>query len=458
MTAERKDDLLRVLMLAFAALRAVNYFYVSTALHLVSAAIILTVIGLSVPRLKGKTGLVIAVMAAIGVLLMIVSGASPKQWLAALLKNGNLVMLLTLAPMLSRPFFYEDYQGELKVLAKARMRDLVSFLLLLTLSSHMLGVLVSIGAVIIVYDLLHPFGELYKAEMPFVTTITRGYSSSGFWSPAWASAIVYSQFPDVKWTRVIPVAILFTVLFNGISLGSFAIMAKRDPGRWPRLEPEEGVRPDRRKLWTMLALFAGMIGSIVLVESLTGWDLMLCVPVAALLFPLAAAAVQNKWPAYREGVGTYYEKNLMKIPMQAALYATAGFLGKALELSGIGDAVARLIPSAFIQYPPLMVLSLIVLMTIPGFFGIHPVATGSAMVATLIPSSLGLTNYTFALTILYGWIMAVMLNPLSAQTLILSGESGRSNLDVSIRSNWLFCLVCTILFSLLIPLFGGLLG
>ena len=207
-----------------------------------------------------------------------------------------------------------------------------------------------------------------------------------------------------------------------------------------------------------LALFAGMIGSIVLVESLTGWDLMLCVPVAALLFPLAAAAVQNKWPAYREGVGTYYEKNLMKIPMQAALYATAGFLGKALELSGIGDAVARLIPSAFIQYPPLMVLSLIVLMTIPGFFGIHPVATGSAMVATLIPSSLGLTNYTFALTILYGWIMAVMLNPLSAQTLILSGESGRSNLDVSIRSNWLFCLVCTILFSLLIPLFGGLLG
>ena len=91
-------------------------------------------------------------------------------------------------------------------------------------------------------------------------------------------------------------------------------------------------------------------------------------------------------------------------------------------------------------------------------FGIHPVATGSAMVATLIPSSLGLTNYTFALTILYGWIMAVMLNPLSAQTLILSGESGRSNLDVSIRSNWLFCLVCTILFSLLIPLFGGLLG
>ena len=51
MTAERKDDLLRVLMLAFAALRAVNYFYVSTALQLVSAAVVLTVIALSLPKL-----------------------------------------------------------------------------------------------------------------------------------------------------------------------------------------------------------------------------------------------------------------------------------------------------------------------------------------------------------------------------------------------------------------------
>lgn len=454
----RTDTLLRLLMLTFALLRIVNYFYESFPLQVLSCLIMLTVMAVSLKKVGRMTGRVILVMFLIGIAMMVVSGATLRQWVAALLKNGNLVMLLTMAPMLSAPFFYEDYQSELKTLAQVKMQNLLSFLVLLTISGHLLGVLVSIGAVIIVYDLLNPFGKLYKAEKEFVTTITRGYSSSGFWSPGWACVIVYSAYPDVEWIRVVPVAILFALIFNGISLGGLAVKIHRNPDRYPRLTPPEGTSVNTGKIVTMLVLFLGMIGTIILIDAVTDWDLMLVVPAAALIFPLIAATVQDKWPAYRRGMENYYDKSLMKVPAQVALYAAAGFLGKAMEVSGVGAQIPKLLPAAFTNDPALMVAALVVMMVIPALAGIHPVAMGTAMVASLTPSALGLTNYTFCLAIIFGWIMAVMISPFSSQTLILAGETGRSNWDISVKTNWLFCLVCTAVFSILISVIGPIMG
>ena len=452
------NDALRISMLVFALLRAINFFYVSVPLQAVSACIMLAVMIVSLPKLNKMTRNVILVMLGIGVVLMAVSGATAKQWLIALLKNGNLVMLLTMAPLLSAPFFYEDYQSELKTLAQVKMQNLIPFLVLLSIASHFLGILVSIGAVIIVYDLLHPFGKLYNAENEFVTTITRSYSSSGFWSPAWASVIVYSAYPNVHWIKVVPVAILFAVIFNAVSIGSFAFKVRKNPERYPRLTPPEGAKVNTKKIVTMIVLFLGMIGTIIFIDAVTDWDLMLVVPAAAITFPLIAALVQNKWPAYGRGIGNYYNKSLMKIPMQVALYAAAGFLGKAMDISGVGALIPKLLPAAFTSFPPLMIISIVLMMVLPALVGIHPVATGTAMVAALVPSALGLTDYTFCLAILFGWIMGVMISPFSSQTLILAGDTGRSNLDISIGSNWKFCLFCTVLFAFLISWIGPMMG
>ena len=98
-----------------------------------------------------------------------------------------------------------------------------------------------------------------------------------------------------------------------------------------------------KKIVTMLVLFLGMIGTIILISVVTDWDLMLVVPVAALVFPLAAALMQSKLPAYKRGLTNYYNKSLMKLPGQVALYAAAGFLGKAMEVSGVGAQIPKLL-------------------------------------------------------------------------------------------------------------------
>ncbi|HCP15165.1 MAG TPA: hypothetical protein DIT32_05265 [Peptococcaceae bacterium] len=455
--ANRLKTYLQILVILFAVLRLGNYFIQLLPLQILSCAIMLLVIVYSLPKMDALTRRVILAMFLIGGVLLVISGASPVQWLIALLKNANLATLLICAPMLSAPFFYEDYQSDLKALAQVKMQNLLSFCVLTMVSAHLLGVLVGVGAVIIIYELLNPFQKLYDAETPFLKALSRGYNSSGFWSPAWASVIVYSAYPDVKWTTIVPIAIVFTILFNGISIAGLYLETRQHPDRYKTLLPDRETKIRWNKIVTMLVLAAAMIGTILLLDKTTGWDLMLIVPAAALVFPLLSATVQNHWQGYKKGMVKFYNTSLIKVQSQVALYAAAGFLGKAMELSGVGAMIPKLLPQWLIDYPAMMVGALILLMILPSLAGIHPAATGTAMVAALVPASLGLDNYTFCMAIIFGWLITILASPFSATSLILAGNTGKSNWSVSVAMNWKFCLVTLIVFSGLISLVGPML-
>lgn len=455
--ANRLKTFLQILVILFAVLRLGNYFIQRLPLQILSCGIMLFVIAYSIPKMDALTRRVILAMFLIGGVLLVTTGASPMQWLIALLKNANLATLLICAPMLSAPFFYEDYQSDLKALAQVKMQNLLSFCVLTMISAHLLGVLVGVGAVIIIYELLNPFQKLYDAETPFLKALSRGYNSSGFWSPAWASVIVYSAYPDVQWTTIVPIAIVFTILFNSISIGGLYLEIRQHPDRYHTLLPDGDTRIRWNKIVTMLVLAAAMIGTILLLDKTTGWDLMLIVPAAALIFPLLSAAVQNHWQGYKKGMVKFYNTSLIKVQSQVALYAAAGFLGKAMELSGVGAMIPKLLPQWLIDYPAMMVGALILLMILPSLSGIHPAATGTAMVAALVPASLGLDNYTFCMAIIFGWLITILASPFSATSLILAGNTGKSNWAVSVAMNWKFCLVTLIVFSGLISLVGPML-
>lgn len=453
-----KQHLLNGLMILFAVLHSVTCFVPSALLTALSAAVLLVIAAFTVPTLNRTARLVFFALALAGSALLIAARADALTWVSALLKNGDLLLLLICVPMISGPFYYEDYQSELKHLAQLKMRNLMSFLILVTVCSHVFAVIISVGAIIIVYELLSPFGKLYNADRRFLETLHRSYCSSGFWSPAWASVIVYTAFPDVLWLKVIPLGLAFGALFNAISLLGIFVESKRHPDRYPDIEPDPTVTLDKRKLYIMLLLVAAMILSIVLVNSTTGWNLMLSVSAVSLVFPIVAALIQRKLPAWRRELKTYYNVQLPKVKSQLAVFMMAGFLGKALSVSGVGDLLVSLLPDWMIAYPPLMICCIMLLLTLPVAVGVHPAATGTALVAAIAPAAIGLSNYTFALAILTGWVLATMMGPFSAVALVMTSYTGRNNYSVSIGANWKFCLICLVVFSLLISWIGPIMG
>ena len=453
---KQKIDILSVLMIVFVLLRLINYFYAVSAFQVLSAGILIAISIYMFPKVKTATRLVLSIIFLVGASLLIYSGANPREWLRAVLQNGNVIMLLICVPMISMPFYYEDYQGELKKLVQVRMRNVMGFLGLVTVCVNILGGLIAVGATLVVFTLLKPYASMYKADKLFIKTLLRGYYASGFWSPAWATVIIYSVFSDVKWIRVLPVAVIFVLLFNVMNLLGIHFEIRRSRTNFELPEAEKGAGYDRKKIDMMILLAVVILAAIMIVNAATGWDLMLVVCIVSAAFPLAAALIQRRTGPYRSLAKNYFEVSVPKIKEQVAVFMLAGFLGRALDISGAGLAMVELLPDWFHHNTPAMIAALIIIMTLPSLAGVHPTAMGTTMVAVLHPAALGLANYTFALALLAGWIVALLVAPFSATALIISGETGQSSFAHSVLLNWRFAIVCAVVYSLLISVIGPL--
>lgn len=447
----------RGVLLAFSFLFLLHYFWPLEIFHYGACLLLLVILAETYPFLPRPNQMVVGGLFAAGALFLILSRASLAEWASSLMKNGNLVTLFICTPMMSLPFFFEDYQGELKAVAQTKMQGLVGFCFLVAVSTHILGVLISIGAFTIIYELLNPHARLYQAEDEFLATVVRGYCSSGFWSPAWASVVVVTSLPGVSWPRLIPVGIALSILYCALDLAAVALKVHRHPERFPRLKPEAGIRVHWPKIFIMLLLALLLILAIVILSLFTGWDLMVIIPLVSLVFPLLCALAQRHWKEYRTGVKDYYENSLAKVNGQVTLFAAAGFLGKALQLFGVGDLVAGLLPPWLLSYPALLIGTLMLILILPSLAGIHPVVTGSALAAALTPAGLGLNQMTFVLTLLTGWLLAILLSPFSATSLLAGAYTGKASWDISLKMNGLFGLFCLVFFSILLSVIGPLL-
>lgn len=453
-----RSHLLRVIIIAFAVLYLCNYFLKLPALSYMASILLLYIISQVVFQLPKINRRVVLTLFCAGAALLFWAGIKPALWLTALMKNASLVTLFICVPMMSLPFFYEDYQGQLKIVAQTRMQTLLPFCLLLTLCTHIMGVLISIGAITVMYELMAPNAKLYNSEDTFLSTLLRSYCSAGFWSPAWASVLVLTAQTDVSWVSLIPVGIIFTIIYNSINLAGIAYKIRRHPENYQRLQPEEGVNVNWQKIRTMMALAAILISSIIIASLLTPWSLLIIIPLVSMIFPGFCGIFQKHLPEYKNGMKKYYSESLFKVQNVVALFTAAGFLGKALELSGVGDLLPGLLPYWLSSYSALLSATIIIIMIIPSMIGVHPVITGTALVSAIVPASIGMDVTTFALTIMTGWVLTTLMSPFSAVSLITSGLSGRSSWSLALGINGRFGLFCLVIFSIIISLVGPILN
>jgi len=440
----------RILILTFAALHLANYFVNSTGLFYICCSLLLYIFVSSIFELPKLNSRVSLGLMGIGVVLMLWKGMPLESWFVALDKNGGIATLFITVHMMFLPFFYDDYQEELKNVAKVYMRSLVPFGILTFLVAHIFGVLISIGAIALVYELFRKNAELYDAEDVFMSLLMRGYCTSGFWSPAWASILVVTTQMKVPWASIIPWGLAFTLLLCFVNAFLLRLEIKRKPDKYPVLEPKEGLKVDWKQVYILVALSLALILSILIMSLVTPWDLMIIIPIVSTIFPVVIALIQGHMKKYREGMQSYFDKSIVKVRGEVVLFTAAGFLSKALEYSGVGAMIPKLIPGWMAQYPTLFIASMMLLMIIPSLAGVHPVAIGTALATTVAPESIGFTNFSFALIIICGWAFAIQFSPFSAVSLIAGGLVNRLPWEISLGLSGKYGVFCIILFSFIL--------
>lgn len=449
---------LRSFVFIYAALNLLYYFLPLEILLYISTAILIYILIVSMVELPKSSLAAIGGLFGFAAFLMIYSGATWEQWIIGLGKNGLLVAMFTFAPLLHLPFNFDDYQQELRNVARAHMHTLVPFNFLIALATHMFAALTGFAAFAIMYHLFLHISRLYDAEDIFITTLGRSYATSGFWGTSWVSvALVVSEL-GIPWYRLIVVGFIFTMISIAIILISIKLKMIRKPGRFPVLAPDKETLVNWRRIWIMIGLSVSIVAVILILSLVSGWSLLAIVSLVGLIFPALIALVQNKGREYQQGVKAYASNFLLKARVNTCIFSSAGLLAYALEISRAGEKIPELIPSAFMGFPYLIAVCIMLLIILPGQIGIHPVASGTTLVAAIIPSMFGLSVPEFALAIICAWLLSNMLSPFSALNLTLSALSGRSSWQTGLKSNWAYGLVCLLVYSILIFVLAPFLG
>lgn len=431
-----------------------NYFIKSTLLFYICCVLLAYIFVYAMRVLPKVTRRICLALMLTGICLMLWKRIPFDGWLLGLDKNGNLITLFILVPMMFLPFSYSDYQKELKHVAQAHMQSLLPFCMLTFSVVHIFGVVISVGAVTLVFELFRNNAKLYGAEETFMASLLRGYCTSGFWSPAWASILVVTTQMNIPWIQIIPWGIGFFLI--SLALDTIAVWFKirQNPNKYPRLENREDVKVDWKKIFILIGLSTALICTIAVMSKITPWDLMIIIPIVAMVFPVVVALIQNKVENYKKGIKDYYD-TVLSVMSQVALFTAAGFLSKALEYSGVGAMIPKLLPVWMYQYPVILICSIMLLIIVPSLVGIHPVATGTALVATIVPTSIGLTDMGFALTIIVGWALAILISPFSATSLIAGGLINSSPWDVSLGLSGKFGFFNVLFFSILLAIINS---
>jgi len=337
------------------------------------------------------------------------------------------------------------------------MKSLLPFAFLIALPTHIFAALMAFAAFSIMYKLFLETSKLYGAEETFLSTLVRSYSTSGFWGTSWASVMLVVSMFHIPWYRLILMGLVFTGVSIALNLASIKISMVRKPGRFPTLQPDRDVKVNWRKVAIMSVLALSVVLVTLVTNQISGWNLLVIVPLVSIAFPIITALVQRKKTELKIGLLGFYDKSLYKARSEVFLFTSAGLLAYALNVSGVGAGIITLIPRFLIDYPYLMIVVLMLLVIIPGQVGIHPVASGTTLLVSIEPSSIGLTIPIFSITIICAWLLSNMLSPFSALNLTISGLCGKSSWYTGLKLNWRYGLVCLFVYSAMCLLMGNLL-
>lgn len=437
-------------ILVFAILYLFNYFLQSSTVLLITGLLLLVINIFLLPGMPKATRRVSAALYLSGGVLLVIYGKTPLYWLEAVLTNAGLATLFIFLPLISLPFFYENYQEELKNLAQHYMASIFPFCLLTFFATHLLGVIILLGAPSIIYQILGPNARYYNAERPFLASLMQGMMASGFWSPVWTSILVISHYLDISWLQIVPYGLFFAFLSLCLTIAWLYLEMRRHPDSYQVPQPDPTATVNWKYIYTIIILAFSFILAIISLDLLTTWKIVTIIPVVAWTLPLLIALFQRKTGKYLAGMRNYYHKGLSSVRNEVVLFTSAGFLGKSLEAAGIGSLLPHILPPWLNSYPLVSILLIMAVMVLLSLVGLHPIISGTALASAINPLTLGLPVFIFALTLLCGWAICILVSPFSGNNLVLSGIASRPPWSISLGINGCYGMATLVLMALVI--------
>lgn len=221
------EHTVRILILLFLGMYILSFVVDVDIVTEIIGICLLSILALSFAGLGKMIKIISLPLIFAGVAILLLYDAPLVFWAKALGSGAGLISVCVVARIMSLPFYYKDYQSDLKDVSARYINHVLPFLVITMAMVHIMGIFINIAAIPLVYGLLENNAKLYRAEKLFAIAVMEGYITTAFWSPTWPAVPLSLNRFHLIWINIIPYGILMAVCCMGVSVVCFLFMIKK---------------------------------------------------------------------------------------------------------------------------------------------------------------------------------------------------------------------------------------
>ncbi|PTX64669.1 hypothetical protein C8P63_102163 [Melghirimyces profundicolus] len=367
---------------------------------------------------------------------------------------GNMLHLLSLfviIPLLAIPIQLGGYSKIIKRLLHLKVRSQQHLYQLISGSSFFLSCFMNLATLPMMYYSVKDTIDQYpiQSHKRFVSmSIVHGYALPILWTPVAPIVGVVLDLTGVSWIRMFPV--LLSLSLGGLILDwsihflmknrlSFSKIQDKQARREAATTLEEGFMIDKseakiikRKLMQLGLVISFFILLITTLEHALPIGMVLTT--VLMTFPFAAiwSGLMGKGASFLEKASRHVSRYVPDMAEQFAIFLSAGFFVKALELTGHNHEVNVVVQGLnhwmgdplFLALLPFIPLGL-------SFTGMHPVVAIALLAESLNPQLLGISVEKLTVALLGGAVTTFLMGPFNATIGIMSSIIKETPLRIS---------------------------
>ena len=173
------------------------------------------VIALSFAASTGSSRVIGILLFGSSIALLLHSQAPLDVWKQALRENSYLIAMFVLVPLLSIPVQHGGYGESLREVFVRYANTDSRYYALVSIMAAFVGVLISIAAVPLTYEVSRASGCNYDEKL-LASALSRGFITCMIWAPTSATIALVVQLTGVDWVAFFPFAIACALIAGAV--------------------------------------------------------------------------------------------------------------------------------------------------------------------------------------------------------------------------------------------------
>ena len=450
-----------VITLCFAVCYIINVFLHAPLLDDVNVVLMVTVLVMSIFVSTGSSRLIGIVLIVISVGLLLYAQAPIEEWVRALRKNADLIVMFILIPLIGIPVQHGGYNESLRSLFARYANSEGRYYSLVSGMAAVAGALISIAAVPLTFEMSRE-SRLGANKRLLGTALARGFVTCMIWAPTSATIALVVSVTSAEWVSFAPCAIVCALVAEGVGI-LMTVLSRRVGGKASAMDDGASASQDvpgsidKAKVAELAVFSVLLIVFIALVSQLFGLSAIIVVAMSSLVWPFVWMLVIRRFSLYRKELkNAYFEKKLPGAKNQIVLFAGAGMLAQSIGYSGIGDVIAQALVLTTGQSVLLLTTAIVIIVLLTCAAGIHPIVATAVIGGAIDPALCGISVAYLALVLSMSWALGNTICPASANVIAVADMVQASPMEASLKWNGSYAVITAALLIASVMLMRGL--